>query len=363
MVKSKKYPGVEYNELQNGDRTYYIRYKSASGKTVRESLGRKSMGITEAYCSKKRNERLLTIKTGGMDPMLESKMVITLNELSKFYFDDKALTNRSNHAKIGMYNMVFRDTLGYKKINKIASEDIKSIQKSMLKTGKKPKTINGYVNLISNMFNYALESGHYNGTNPAKNVKALKVDNKRARFLNSAEVALLFETLKDSFLLLLFVRLSLSTGGRFETVRHIRKKDINFESQRITLQDFKNETTYHGFYDLETEKMLLEHVADLGPNDYIFHNGAGTIYPQRSLQRNLKNIMDALFNEGLEKGDSKNRAVIHTLRHTCASHLALKGVSLQKIQKILNHKDIHQTMRYSHLLPDSGQAEIQNLFV
>ena len=123
MVKSKKYSGVEYNELQNGDRSYYIRYKSAYGKTVRESLGKKSMGITEAYCNKKRNERMLAIKTGGMDPMLESKMAMSLNEFSAIYFDDKSVTNRSNRAKIGMYNMVFRDTLGCRKYNGLKSQD------------------------------------------------------------------------------------------------------------------------------------------------------------------------------------------------------------------------------------------------
>ena len=38
--------------------------------------------------------------------------------------------------------------------------------------------------------------------------------------------------------------------------------------------------------------------------------------------------MNELFNQGLEKDDSKNRTVIHTLRHTFASHLAINGTPI-----------------------------------
>lgn len=45
--------------------------------------------------------------------------------------------------------------------------------------------------------------------------------------------------------------------------------------------------------------------------------------------------------------------VIHTLRHTCASRLVQKGVSIPVIQQWLGHKSIAQTMKYAHLAPNS----------
>lgn len=60
--------------------------------------------------------------------------------------------------------------------------------------------------------------------------------------------------------------------------------------------------------------------------------------------------MNELFNDGVS--DIKHRIMIHTLRHTFASHLAISGTPLQIIQKLLNHKDIKMTMRYAHLLPE-----------
>jgi integrase len=43
----------------------------------------------------------------------------------------------------------------------------------------------------------------------------------------------------------------------------------------------------------------------------------------------------------------------HDLRHTFASHLAMRGVSLQEIALLLGHSSVLMVQRYAHLLPDS----------
>jgi integrase len=41
----------------------------------------------------------------------------------------------------------------------------------------------------------------------------------------------------------------------------------------------------------------------------------------------------------------------HVLRHTYASHLAMRGAPLKAIQELLGHATIEMTMRYAHLSP------------
>jgi integrase len=46
---------------------------------------------------------------------------------------------------------------------------------------------------------------------------------------------------------------------------------------------------------------------------------------------------------------------IHDLRHTFASVLINKGVSIYEVQTLLGHSTIQMTQRYAHLAPDRLQ--------
>ncbi len=77
----------------------------------------------------------------------------------------------------------------------------------------------------------------------------------------------------------------------------------------------------------------------------------------------LQPILNKLFNDGLDKADAKRRTVIHTLRHTFASQLAIAGTPIFTIQKLLNHKEIEQTMRYAKLMDDQGAEDVNKLIL
>ena len=51
----------------------------------------------------------------------------------------------------------------------------------------------------------------------------------------------------------------------------------------------------------------------------------------------------------------------HVLRHTFASHLAMRGVPLKVIQELLGHATIQMTMRYGHLSPDVSRDAVRLL--
>lgn len=76
----------------------------------------------------------------------------------------------------------------------------------------------------------------------------------------------------------------------------------------------------------------------------------------RTFERAVKTI-------GLNKGitDRKQKIVFHSLRHTYASRLVDKGVSIYEVKELLGHKDIKMTMRYSHLDKERLRKSVQVL--
>ena len=89
------------------------------------------------------------------------------------------------------------------------------------------------------------------------------------------------------------------------------------------------------------------------PNDKIF---------KTTQELKARTILNDLFNIGIDLEDRKNKVVIHTLRHTFASHLAIKGTPIFTIQKLMNHKEITMTLRYAKLAPDSGKEMVLDLY-
>ena len=51
----------------------------------------------------------------------------------------------------------------------------------------------------------------------------------------------------------------------------------------------------------------------------------------------------------------------YTLRHTFASHLAMRGVAITAIQELMGHQTIAMTMRYAHLMPGATRAAVATL--
>lgn len=360
--KSKKFIGVVYKVLQNGDRSYYITYK-ISNKFKRIHIGKKSEGINEAFCHQKRNETINAVKFGDDIPIVKHKhkKVITLDDLADVYFIDKEYENTSNRRQKGKYNLHIKPVFGLMDIHFIQREDIVKFRNRLIEKSSAPKSINGIIQLMTAIINYSIKEKGLKFLNPCAGIKRLKVDNQRERFLTLEEVDILKKKVKENNAFYIFVLIALNTGNRVNDILKLQKKHVDIKHNTITLTDTKNKSTYKGFFDEETKKYFEKKLLNIQINDYIV-GGTSTPYALRTFSRLLLKIIDDLFNHGLERNDTKNRAVIHTLRHTFASQLAIAGVPIFTIQKLMNHADIQMTMRYAKLAPDSGKDAVKSLY-
>lgn len=362
-TKSKKYTGVYLNELVNKDISYSFTYKDQFNRTKWITVGKKSAGVTEAYVYRKRNATISQVQLGE-DPNIVKKkrrVKITLGELAEKYFNAKEGINRDNARQKRKYEFHIEKKLGKRDIGSISRKDINSLRQGIIKLGRAPKTVNSVIQLLSAIYNHNIREEDAKIENPCSGVKPLASDDHRQRYLSTNEVNLLLDNLTSKDDAYLFVKLSLSTGARKGGTLNIQKKDIDFTQNSVSIYDFKRENTYTAFFNDELHDILKIHCQDLSINDYIIGRKSEPLH-RKKIERVIRPIMNRLFNKGLDTRDSQNRAVIHTLRHTFASHLAINDTSIFTIQKLMNHADIEHTMRYAKLAPDSGADMVRNLY-
>jgi site-specific recombinase XerD len=356
--KSKRYTGVYFQELQNGDKSYYITYKE-NKKDVWKKIGLHSEGIREAYCHQKRNEITSKIRLGEDLPHIAVKKESqTLLEIAKQFYDYKELHNKQNKkTRARVENRIKEHFIGSKPLKTITKADIENFQVEIEKD-LMPATVNFIVQQVGGIFNWAIEND-VTEKNPCKGVKKLKVDNTRLRYLEIDEIKRLRETIKNDRSLYYFVMLGLATGGRLRTICNIKSTDIKSNGS-IRLFDFKNNSEYYGFLNEELKKEIEQFISDsnIKKDDFLFKNTENQNYTNQYYYRKLQPIFDILFNpEGIEP---LNKVTIHTLRHTFASHLAINETPILTIKKLMNHKDINATMRYAKLSKSSGEKHVDN---
>jgi integrase len=365
MIKTSK-TGVYYKLLSDGSKSFYFNYRDINdnNKLKWVHAGKYKEGIREINAVNMRNEQLSKMKHGEDITVIANKKkkeAVTFDSLAQTYFKDK----NSTKNRMSRYNTHIKEAIGNKDIQKISKKSIRELLEDIrIKKGIANQTLNSIKELISTIYNYHIKEYDLKIINPCMGIKKYDVDNARERYLSLDEIKQLKEVIKDNFLVNLFVELALQTGGRFETILSIQKKDINISSGAVTLKNHKTKKTYTGYLQKDFVESIREYLKELNINDYVvsFEDAHDTKLTQRNLQHRIKPLLDELFNKGLDTKDAKNRVVIHTFRHTFASHLAINGVPIFTIKELMNHAKIEQTERYAHLSPENGKNAVQGLY-
>ncbi len=217
--------------------------------------------------------------------------------------------------------------------------------------GLKPATINRELAMLSKAFNLAVKEWEWLEINPVSRVSKEKEDNERDRWLTVDEEACLLENCPDWLRdIILF---NLHTGLRQDELLSLTWDRVNMFRKTILIKDTKNgkpktiplNKTALGI--LETKAKIVSIKSKI-----VFHSMNGTKIDKHNLRRAF---VIAMERAGIED------FTFHGLRHTFATRLAQSGVDLYKISKLLGHKDIKTTQRYSHHCPESLRDGVEML--
>ena len=162
----------------------------------------------------------------------------------------------------------------------------------------------------------------------------------RIRYLTDEEAKRLLNNCQKSELKLL-IKMALMTGMRKSEMLNLIWQNIDLKAKLIHIEESKNgERRSIPISDSLLDE--LKAIEEKPSNERVFKD-------VKSLHYQFKILL---------KVSAIKNFHFHDLRHTFASWLAIKGVSLYTIKELLGHKSILMTQRYAHLSPDSRQNAV-----
>ncbi len=255
---------------------------------------------------------------------------------------------KNNNKPSEYYNKrnIFNDTLipyfGNKHIDAITAQNIEQYKAYLLEKRKlTPKSVNNYLSILSKCLKSAVESEILK-TIPK--IKLLKVPPQKYDYLTEAETEQLLQHSIGMWhdMILLAVK----TGLRFGELIALKWEDVDFKTQILTI----GRNIVHGIEGspknnrtrtIPLTQSVIEMLSQKKQNNgYILHDNNGKPLYYTCCLKHLHKICKL----------AELRTISwHILRHTFASHLAAKGISVFAIKELLGHSDIKMTMRYSHV--------------
>jgi integrase len=273
------------------------------------------------------------------------------NEYEQHAKDKVRLTYWSN--VFGEYSLdTITPALISKQRDKLLSEDTQNFttpstgdpikDANRVKAKRTGSTVNRYLASLSSCLNYGVKTLQWLERNPCEKIEKPKESKGRVRFLSDEERIVLLKACEAHKDLYLAVVLALSTGARQSEVMTLRYSQIDFNRKVITLHVTKNGDKralplVGSAFTLLQERAKIRSLCD------------DRLFPPTRLAKKSNNLdLRQPWHKALKAANIKDFRW-HDLRHTAASYMAMSGVSLVEISKILGQRTMQMVSRYSHL--------------
>ncbi|MCW5827880.1 MAG: site-specific integrase [Deltaproteobacteria bacterium] len=258
------------------------------------------------------------------------------------------------HNKERMLRTHLNPYFGSRPLDSITTRDIETYKAKKIESGLSPKSVNNHLAVAGRMFRIA-KKWEVIGKTPE--VSFLKVKLPDYDFLDFREAERLIAGADPEWRAMIVV--ALRTGMRLGELRALRWQDVDLVAGKLFVRQAawndvigtpKSGRPREIPLSNDARQSLKAHRHLRG--EYVFAGKSGDMLHKAETKWPLRR---AWRKAGLRE------VGWHMLRHTFASHLAMKGVPLKAIQELLGHADIHMTMRYAHMSPDTKRDAVQLL--
>jgi integrase len=343
LIWDNALPGFGVRVYPSGKRKYIVQYRTKTNRQRREVIGLHGV-LTAEKARDIARDRLAEVRK-GRDPAAEKKAAReapTVRDLTEDYLERHAIPNKRPAAAAddkGMLNRLVLQKLGSVKVAAVTRSDIEKLHNSLRST---PYAANRLLALLSKMFNLAIAWG-WKSNNPVKGVPRFHED-RRQRWLSQDELDRLWAVLEEhpNRRAANAVKLMILTGARRNEVLGATWDQFDLVRGGWTKpsHNTKQKRTEHVPLSGKTLALLSTMSDDAEP-------GCPFLFPSDVPGKAVEDIKR--FWQSARKTAGIEGVRLHDLRHTYASYLVSRGVSLHIAGRLLGHTQPQTTARYAHL--------------
>jgi integrase len=339
--------------------SYGVTYNLPDGSRIRKIIGNKWY---EADEFRKKIEKEL--REGRLE-IFTSKH-IPFSEFAKEYLRSKKVKSTAKTYTTYFYciDRILVPYFGPYKLHQITPQLLEGFIVESRKRGVSPLTVNGYLRVLSAMLNKAVEWG-YRARNVVSGGKKLKAPEKEARFLSYGDAAKLLKAVKYTRLWVV-VGLGMLAGLRKGEILNLKWRDVDFEGRFIRVvnrpdEGFQTKNYRNRTVGLHKDlKKILLWWRNTRSARVRFHKEDRSEYLVTYKGEKVASVERSLRSAYKKAGLSSARP-FHTLRHSFGAYLAMAGVSLYEIAKLMGHTFEQVTQLYAHLQPEHLHNQVARI--
>ena len=347
-------------------RVWYVKTKDGSGEWKNISCGKNATAtdaeiIRRNYDAKELNQRHNIPVRSVSAGLVEQLKIFRETEIPR------SNTGRPKGQKsITRYQAIIDNFLRFLydrtiiKYKDVTPERMRDFFDSLIRLKRSASTYTKHRQILINFFDWS-KAHNYCTESPMGLIKNPKREIKPPRFFSTQELMKIFSESKipytDIFKFLYLTGLRIGELGNAEINHFID----NTKSLRIPIIE-GNKTKRECMQPLNKDAVVIikrqaRYRSQFDTEDarkYIFLNAEGRKLDNANIYRSLSIVLNKC---------KITDASPHTFRHTCASHLVIKGVSLYVVRDILRHASIRETEIYAHLSKEAIRGAIALLTV
>lgn len=316
---------------------FYLRYKNSDNKTCHFPLGK-----TDTHSLSEIKAKLIKVKAERSESQIAKPKAYTLK--SYFYSVYKSycmMRNRSWISKERLFKLRIEKEFGDNLLTDITYLQLRNFHSGLKESGLSGASCDHPIKLLSHIYNMCIQEELVN-ENPAARVKQFREFNEVHNVLTDDQLKSLLSVLEASGTQpALIAMMLISTGCRLNEILTISWKNVDLERKVLKIESkfSKGKTDRHlPLNDAALD--VLNKLTTRGKFDHLFINPR-TRKPYVSIHKAWKKLV---LKAGLPRGYR-----LHDLRHQAASDMASSGISIYIISKLLGHKNVITSERYSHV--------------